>query len=112
MHQLGSYKMNGFHFDVISKLNKRIYVAKARWNLIIKTKHLEIEGKEKEVKETLTNPDEIRLSKSDATVYLYYKRYRKLSLSVVVKHNNGEGFIITAYYTDRIKEGNQIYKAK
>ena len=102
--------MNGIHFEVISKLDKRVYVTKSRWDLIIKTKHLEIKGKEKEIKETLTNPDEIRLSKSDLSVYLHYKHYGKLSLSVVVKHNNGEGFIITAYYTDRIKEGKQIYK--
>ena len=102
--------MSEIYFDVMSKLNKRIYVTKSRWDLIIKTKHLEIEGKEKEVKETLINPDEIRLSKKDASVYLYYKHYGKLSLSVVVKHNNGGGFIITAYYTDRIKEGKQIYK--
>ena len=102
--------MSEIYFDVMSKLNKRIYVTKSRWDLIIKTKHLEIEGKEKEVKETLINPDEIRLSKKDASVYLYYKNYEKLALSVVIKNKNGEGFIITAYYTDRIKEGKQIYK--
>jgi len=104
--------MNGIYFKVASKLNKLVYVTKSRWNLIIKTKHLEIEGKEKEVKETLTEPDEIRQSISDDLVYLYYKHYGKLSLSVVVKHKNGEGVIITAYYTDRIKEGKQFYKAK
>ena len=102
--------MSDIYFDVMSKLNKKIYVTKSRWSLIIKTKHLEIEGKEKEVKGTLIKPDEIRLSKSDVSVYLYYKYYGKLSVSVVVKHKNGEGFIITAYYTDRIKEGKQIYK--
>ena len=104
--------MNGIYFEVTSKLDKRVYVTKSRWNLIIKTKHLEIEGKEKEVKETLTNPDEIRQSINDESVYLYYKNYGKLSLSVAAKHKNGEGFIITIYYTDRIKEGKQIYKAK
>ena len=87
-----------------------MYVTKARWELIIKTKHLEIEGKEKEVKETLKEPDEIRQSVSDDSVYLYYKNYGKLMVSVVVKHYNGDGFIITAYYTDRIKEGKQFYK--
>ena len=102
--------MSEIYFDIMSKLNKRIYVTKLRWDLIIKTKHLEIEDKEKEVKETLINPDEIRLNKKDASVYIYYKHYKKLSLSVVVKNKNGEGFIITSYYTDRIKEGKQIYK--
>ena len=102
--------MSEIYFEVVSKLNKEIYVTKSRWSLIIKTKHLEIEGKEKEVKETLSNPDEVRLSKREASVYLYYKHYGRLSLSVVVKNKNGEWFIITSYYTDRIKEGKQIYK--
>lgn len=102
--------MNGIHFEVTSKLDKRVYVTKSRWSLIIKTKHLELKGKEKEVKETLANPDEIRQSRTDESVCLYYKNYGKLSLSVVVKHNNGEGFILTTYYTDRIKEGKEIHK--
>ena len=104
--------MSENYFEVTSKLDKRVYVTKSRWDLIIKTKHLEIEGKEKEVKETLANPDEIRQSVSDDSVYLYYKNYGKLTVSVVAKHKNGEGFIITAYYTDRMKEGKQFYKAK
>lgn len=104
--------MNDTHFEVISKLGQRIYITKARWNLIIRTKHPEIENKEKEVKETLINPDEIKLSKKDSLVYLYYKKYGELFLSVVAKHINNESFIITAYYTDRIKEGEQIYEGK
>src|SRR3989344_7497777 len=101
--------MNEIHFEVTSKLDKRVYVTKSRWELIIKTKHLEMEGKEKKVKETLTEPDEIRQSVSDDSVYLYYKNFGKLMVSVVVKHKNGDGFIITAYFTDRIKEGKQFY---
>lgn len=102
--------MDDIHFGVKSQLRKQIHITKNRWDLIIKIKHLELQGKENEVKHTLTEPDEIRLSKSDSTVHLYYKKFGKLSLSVVAKHNNGDGFIITAYYTDRIKEGKQIYK--
>ena len=64
--------MNKIYFEITSKLDKRVYVTKSRWDLIIKTKHLEIKSKEKEIKETLTIPDEIRLSKSDSSVYLYY----------------------------------------
>ena len=101
--------MSEIYFEVTSKLDKRVYVTRTRWSLIIKTKHLEIEGKEEEVKETLKEPDEIRQSVSDDSVYLYYKNYGKLMVSVVVKHKNGDGFIITAYFTDRIKEGKQFY---
>ena len=46
--------MNEIHFEVTSKLDKRVYVTKSRWELIIKTKHLEMEGKEKEVKIQVT----------------------------------------------------------
>ena len=56
--------MNGIYFEVISNLDKRVYVTKSRWSLIIKTKHLEIEGKEKEIKETLTKPHEIGKAKA------------------------------------------------
>ena len=101
--------MSEIYFEVTSKLDKRVYVTRTRWSLIIKTKHLEIEGKEEEVKETLKEPDEIRQSVSDDSVYLYYKNYGKLMVSVVVKHKNGDGFIITAYFTDRIKEGKKFY---
>jgi len=98
------------YINVVSKLDKKISVTKDRWQLIVKTKHPELEDKKNEVQETLTNPDEIRLSKSDQSVYLYYKNYGKLSLVVVAKHPNGEGFIITSYFTDKIKEGKQIFE--
>lgn len=98
------------YFHVISKLGKDIEVSAARWDLIVRTKHPEIKGKESGIKETLKEPDEIRVSLSDPSVYLYYKSQGKYSMVVVAKHKNGEGFIITAYFTDRIKEGKQVYR--
>ncbi|MBS3134320.1 DUF4258 domain-containing protein [Candidatus Woesearchaeota archaeon] len=104
--------MDEVYFEVISKFGKRIQVTRYRWNLIIRTKHPDIENKEKEVKETLMNPDEIRVSEKDSSVYLYYKKYGKLWVSVVAKHINNDSFIITTYHTDRIKEGELIYENK
>ncbi len=57
------------------------------------------------VKEVLESPDEIRQSKTDKEVFLYYKRFDKL-YCVVVRHEKREGFIITAYPADKIKEGD------
>ena len=42
-------------------------------------------------------------------VQLYYRRYGNLHLCVVAKHLNGNGFIITTYFTDRIKEGVVVW---
>ena len=97
------------YFEVKSKLGVIINVKKSRWNKIITIKHLDMVGKEEYVKETLTDPQEIRVSKRDDSVYLYYKNFGKLFISVIAKHNNGQGFIITTYYTDRIKEGKIVW---
>ncbi|MBI3940455.1 MAG: DUF4258 domain-containing protein [Acidobacteria bacterium] len=102
--------MDDVHFEVTSKLGKLIRVTKSRWDLISKTKHPEIEGQESEVKRALREPDEIRLSRSDGSVFLYYRRHGKLWLAVVAKHSNGDGFVVTAYFTDRIKEGERVYE--
>jgi len=67
---------------------------------------------ESEVKETLIEPDEIRKSKKDLSVYLYYRKYEEHFVCVLVKHLNGEGFIITAYLSDNVKKGDTIWKRK
>ena len=61
------------------------------------------------MQEALTDADEVRQSKTDRTVRLYYRAYGTAHLCVVTKHLNGEGFIITADFTDRIKEGTTIW---
>lgn len=52
----------------------------------------------------------MRRSKQDPAVHLYYKNIGKLKVCAVADHiSKIEGYIITAYLTDRIKEGEQIY---
>ena len=95
------------HFEVTSYLGKKIRVTKNYWSKIIKTKHRIMEDKENIVKETLENPEEIRRSIKDFNVYLYYRKVKENYNCVVVKHLNGDGFIITTYLTDRIKAGEK-----
>jgi len=67
-------------------------------------------GLENTVKDTLAHPEEIRMSRSDPKVFLFYKTQRpERRICVVVKKLNGEGFIITTYPTDAIKEGEKIW---
>ena len=67
-------------------------------------------GHESVVKGTLQSPDEIRLSRSDSDVYLFYKReHTRRWVCAVAKRLDEDGFLITAYPTDSIKEGEQIW---
>jgi hypothetical protein len=66
-------------------------------------------GQEEEVQDTLSKANQVRRSKSAPDVYLYYKKTGKRYQCVVVKHLNGDGFVITAYVTDNIKEGEMIW---
>lgn len=86
-------------------------VTRAYWNLIVTVKHPIMAGRETDVGVTLSDPDEIRLSKRDSSVYLFYRTERQNRwVCAVTKRLNGEGFLITAYPTDAVKEGEQIWR--
>ncbi len=97
-------------FEVTTVLNKKIRVTVSHWNKIISFKHPVMKDKENWVKKTLMDPFEVRVSKSDPNVYLYYSLEGNYYCSVVVKHLNSEGFIVTAYITDKVKEGIVVWK--
>ena len=70
--------------------------------------HPEMIGQLEKCKETLRNPEEIRISKSDSKTELFYRFYQKTPvtskyLCVVTKNHSNDRFIITAYFTDKIK---------
>lgn len=81
------------------------------WNLITTVKHPIMKGRLEDVKQTLINPDVIHLSRSDAQVYLFYKADgNQRWVCAVTKRLNGKGFLITAYRTSAIKEGEMIWQ--
>lgn len=97
-------------FDALTPLGFRVRVSRSHWELIIKVKHPVMAGRESDVKKTLEKPDEIRLSGNDPSVYLFYSSVRKGRwLCVVTKRLNSEGFLITTYPTDSIKEGVRVW---
>lgn len=70
----------------------------------------EMDSQKEKIKETLLNPDKIKRSKHDSEVLLYYRLYEKTPvtkkyLMVAVKVENGVGFILTSFFTDKIKAG-------
>jgi hypothetical protein len=99
--------------EVNDKFGRKITLTKEKQIHIIS--RTEMKGQESRVKQTLTEPDEVRESLKDKTVFLYYRLYKKTPVTqkymlVAVKVLNKEGHIITAFYTDRIKKGELIWK--
>ena len=97
-------------FDVFTPLGFQVRTTSKFWELIVNVKHPVMRGREREVEEALRYPDEIRRSRGDTDVYLFYRPERPDRwICVVVKRLDGEGFVITAYPTDTIKEGQRVW---
>ena len=63
-----------------------------------------------EVKAALEAPDEVRQSRMDSSVFLFYKAERtKRWVCAVAKREGDDGVLITAYPTDAIKEGVSVW---
>ena len=73
--------------------------------------HQKMSGMEADVERTLQSPAEVRVSRSDSTVQLFYEYYVRTRvgekwLCVVVKYPPDDAFVVTAY----LKNG-RIYMA-
>ena len=62
------------HFEVLTPLGFSVRVTRSYWELIVTIKHPVMVGRESDVQETLQNPDEIRISRNDSAVHLFYRR--------------------------------------
>jgi len=97
-------------FEALTPLGFRVRVGRSQWELIIGVKHPAMAGRESDVKEALEKPEEIRLSRSDPAVYLFYSSQRQGRwVCAVTKRLDGEGFLITTYPTDAVKEGMRVW---
>lgn len=79
--------------------------------------HPEMVGMEAEIDRVLQAPSEVRISRSDETVQLFYEYYVRTRvggkwLCVVVKYPSADGFVVTAYLTDQLKAGETIWPKK
>jgi hypothetical protein len=97
-------------FEVLTPLGFRVRVTRERWNLITTAKHPVMVGQESIVKATLENPEQVRQSRSDPQVLLFYQAERtRRWVCAVAKQTEDHGFLVTAYPTDAIKEGTQVW---
>jgi molybdopterin synthase catalytic subunit len=76
--------------------------------------HPEMVGLESAIEQTLARPETVIESFSDPQARLYYRFYVGTRvgdkyLCVVVKISRDDAFVLTAYLTDRVKRGAQIW---
>lgn len=100
---------------VLEDFNKRsIRLADERQQHLEST-HPEMKGQIGRIEQTLASPDKVVRSKTDPLVELFYKFYRSTPvtekyLCVVVKSLESDHFIVTAYFTDSIKQGEILWE--
>ncbi len=101
--------MKDWLFQVESPLGFTIRCTQDYWSFIVSEKHPVLLGREDEIQQVLKEPTEIRRSKKDPHVILFYGESQARWLCAVVRKENGTGFLITAYPTDIIKAGEPIW---
>jgi len=80
------------------------------------SEHPEMRRQEDRLPQTLLEPDVVIQSQSDETVRLFHRFYSGTivgdkHLCVVVKYpQKASAFIITAYFTDKVKTGGVLWK--
>jgi len=96
--------------QVPTPLGFTVRATRSYWELIVTHKHPVMRDRLAEVKLTLRGPCEIRRSRSDPTVHLFYRSDRPGRWTgVVAKRLDGEGFLVATYPADAIKEGERLW---
>ncbi len=79
--------------------------------------HEEMAEMESEIERVLQSPKEIRISRSDDNVKLFYELYAETRvggkwLCIVVRYFSGDAFVVTAYLTNSMKPGETVWPKK
>jgi hypothetical protein len=97
-------------FEVGTPLGFSVRVTRARWELITTIKHPVMAGRESSVRVALESPEEIRQSRTDPEVLLFYKTEgARRWVCAVAKQARDQAFLVTAYPTDAVKEGIRVW---
>jgi len=94
---------------VATPLGFSVRCTRRYWEFIVTHKHPVLRGRGAEIVQVLRDPDEIRRSRKDPTVLLFYRRSAPRWLCAVARREDDSGFLITAYPTDVIKAGETIW---
>jgi hypothetical protein len=95
-------------FEVATPLGFSVRTTANYWSLL-EAKHPKLRGRAQDVAQVLAHPNQVHQSRQDRAVFLCYRSDQHRLLGAVVKRMDGEGFLITAYPCDKIKEGDRIW---
>ena len=96
-------------FEVKTPVGFVVRCTRVYWDFIVKYKHPVLAGHEEDIRLVLADPDEVRRSRQDPSVFLFYRGARPRWLCAVARCENESGFLITAYPADTIKAGERIW---
>lgn len=96
-------------FNTPTPLGFHVHCTVAYWQRKIVVDHPVMAGRVDAVVQALSKPVEVRLSRTDTSVYLFYTAHDKRFVCAVARRTNGDGFLITAYPTDKMKVGEIIW---
>ena len=89
-------------FEVIDVFGKEIRITRSYWRVIKEKKHSDLRYSLAQIQETIRTPDNVYESVKDPTIALFRKSFQESeTLLVVVKHLNGDGFVVTVYQTSK-----------
>jgi hypothetical protein len=97
-------------FSETTPLDERVVLTRDRWREIIRFKHPALRGHEEDVRECVRDPDCIRESAKNTTVHLHYRKMESGYVCVVVAGDDvDDRFVVTAYFTKSLKQGNDLW---
>ncbi len=96
-------------FEIVTPLSFTVRCTSGYWEFITTYKHPLLVGREREVERALANPTQVRRSRKDPEVYLFYGGAAPRWTCAVTRRSGNDGFLITAYPTDAIKAGEIVW---
>jgi len=100
-------------FEVMAYDGRRIRLTEVQW-LHVVFFHPEVEREQGKIREVLAKPEIVVEGATEDTriCYRFYSSMPVASkyLAVVIKVLDGEGFIITSYFTERVRRGKVLWR--
>ena len=99
-------------FRTSSPLGYVVVLTRNRWREIVRFKHPAVGEYRSKAKECVSQPDAVRSSAKNPDVHLHYLQLEaeKHLCVVVAPGHSEERFVVTAYLTTRLKQGDELWK--